>query len=55
VYAGYRYEDSVACKQLDHKPLYSWGIPGGATLHDNVAHLAYLIPSTVKDWQAPDA
>jgi hypothetical protein len=55
VYPGYRYEDSVARKQLDHKPLYSWGIPGGATLHNHVAHLAYLIPSTVKDWQAPDA
>jgi hypothetical protein len=55
VHAGYRYEDSVACKQLDHKPLYAWGIPGGATLHNNVAHLTYLIPSTVKDWQTPDA
>ena len=55
VYPRNRYEDSVPCEQLDHKPLYSWGIPGGATLHNNVAHLAHLVPSTVKDWQAPDA
>jgi hypothetical protein len=53
--AGYRYEDSVACEQLDYKSLYTWGIPGDATLRDNIAHLAHLIPSTVKDWQAPDA
>jgi hypothetical protein len=55
VHSGYRYEDPVARKKLDHKPLYSWGTAGGATLHHDVAHLAHLVPGTVEDWQAPDS
>jgi hypothetical protein len=45
----------VAREQLDDQALYTWRSTGGAALHDNVAHLTHLVPSTIEDWQASDA
>ena len=45
----------MACKQLDHKALYSGGAAGGPALHYNIAYLSYLVPCAVEDWQAADA
>jgi hypothetical protein len=55
VHPFHRHEDPVACKQLDHKPLYSGGPAGRSALHNNIADFSYLIPCAVEDWQAPDA
>jgi hypothetical protein len=45
----------VPCEEFDDKALDPWRSAGSSALHHNVTHLAYLVPSTIENWQAPDA